>query len=60
VHNITWSVTDSSGATDGIGSRFFTMANESSPPACCDEARRPERIPFGLDPELVDLFMLFL
>jgi hypothetical protein len=30
VHTIAWLVTDSSGATDGIGSRYFTVANSGS------------------------------
>lgn len=30
VHTIQWSVTDSGGNTDGIGSRFFTIVNGSS------------------------------
>jgi beta-lactamase superfamily II metal-dependent hydrolase len=32
VHTIGWLVTDSTGQTDGIGSRFFTIANASSVP----------------------------
>lgn len=31
VHTISWSVTDSAGNIDGVGSRFFTVVNEGLP-----------------------------
>jgi len=37
IHTIAWSVTDSGGATDGIGSRYFTVQNVAGiPPAAVD------------------------
>ena len=37
VHTIAWVVTDSSGATEGIGSRFFTVSNGATLPATAAE-----------------------
>jgi hypothetical protein len=42
LHTIAWSVTDSAGRIEGIGSRFFTVANTAAEPERAgDKARRP-------------------
>ncbi len=57
LHTIAWSVSDSSGRNEGIGSRFFTVANSGpayrdrgtpqSTPALSDGASLPDRAPLA-------------
>jgi len=44
VHNLSWSVTDSVGHVDGIGSRFFTVFNGGGTAAPADEGAAPAAI----------------
>ena len=38
LHTISWTVTDDQGATEGIGSRFFTVSNSSAPVTAASSA----------------------
>jgi hypothetical protein len=44
LHTISWTVTDSQGVTEGIGSRFFTVSNGSGAVTASAERAAPNRV----------------